>query len=105
MGVMAGDIFVNSLPATISIAVFLEYQPDADDSKKLLVDIRIMQGDEEIAKAKIESNIEDGQHALMILPRALIGFEKETNFRMLVSANGRAEEEILTRKIRKTPTS
>jgi hypothetical protein len=105
MGVMAGDILVANFPATISIAIFMEYLPDAKDGTQLVLDIRVLQDAEEIAKAKVEAPVIVEQPALMKLPRALVTFEKEATFRLLASINGQPEQELLSKRIGKTLTS
>jgi hypothetical protein len=99
MGVMAGDILVAGFPATLQIAIFLDYAPDADDGDHLSIEFRLVQGDVEIAKGGMEAAILPGLPANFILPRALVTFEKESTFRMFVSINQRPEQEILSKKI------
>jgi hypothetical protein len=103
MGVLTGDILVPAFPATIQIAVFFEYLPDSNDSDHLSIGFRLLVGDGEIVNGGMQATISSKQTASFALPKALITFENETTFKMLVSVNGRPEEEILSRRIGKAP--
>jgi hypothetical protein len=99
MGVISGDLIVPSFPATLPIAVFLVYQPNADRDCEALFDFRIMQDDTEIVRAGMNSQIPAGQVANLILPKALMGVEKEVVFRLLASVNKGPEEQIIKKRI------
>jgi hypothetical protein len=105
MGVFGGDIVVASLPAQIQIAVYIEYIPDISDGKSATFDIRMMQNDTEMVKARATAPIEPGNPATLILPRGLATFEKNCTFRLLVAVNGGAEVEILSKRIQQGPIS
>jgi hypothetical protein len=105
MGVLGGDILVAEFPATIQLAFFMQYLPSPEDGERLSIEFRLMQDDTEIVKGGISGVVTIGNENNFILPKAIILFEKETMFRMLVSVNGRAEEEILSKRITKIPAS
>jgi hypothetical protein len=105
MGVISGDLIVSSFPATLPIAVFLVYQPNTDRDCEALFEFRIMQDQTEIVKAEINSQIPAGQIANLILPKALMGVEKEVVFRLLVSVDKGPEEEIIKKRIFLTSSS
>jgi len=99
MGVMAGGgINVASFPATIKVAVFLEYEPGAADGDHITADFRLLQGDTEIAKARFETAIPQPP-VVFVFPTGLMTCEKEGTFRMYVAINGRPEEELLSKNI------
>jgi len=99
MGVMGGDILVPNFPATLKIAIYMEYHPDAKDREHLSLEIRLLQDDTEIAKGKMESAKAIKGVATFVLPTGLITFDKEVNFKLLASVNGRPEQEILNKKV------
>lgn len=106
MGVLSGDILVPSFPATIKIAVFMEYYPGADDGGQLSAEFRILQDDIEIAKGKMEAKSIRPEHpATFVFPTGLVVFEKEATFRLYASVNKRPEQEIVSKRVGKLPIS
>lgn len=61
--------------------------------------------DREFTKGKIEADLTKSRAANLVLPRAVVGFDKEATFRLLARMDGGEEREILTKKIIKGPTS
>jgi hypothetical protein len=100
MGIFGGDVLVPRFPAQLRLAIFFQYLPEPNESGPTLIAFRLLQDEEEIAQGRIEATVQDSQPAGFVLPKAMIGFEKETALRMLASVNGGTEEEILNKKIR-----
>jgi hypothetical protein len=100
MGVFGGDVLVPEFPAQIQLAIFFQYLRASNESGPTLIEFRLLQDEDEIAHGRIEANVHDTQPATVVLPKAMIGFEKQTAFRMLASVSGGPEEEILNKKIR-----
>lgn len=99
MGVFAGDIVVAHLPATINLAFFLQYFPDASDGPSLSSELRLLQDDREMGKFAMKADTPPaGQVVTIILPRGMLAFDKEGTLRMVVSMNGK-EEEVLSKKV------
>ena len=108
MGVVSGDVLAASFPATLQIALFIEYEPDAShrdagQGDSLKVEFRLMQDDTEIAKGNMLAKFPLGRAVNFVLPKGLVSFEKPATFRVLVSVDGGAEEEILSKKILPAP--
>jgi hypothetical protein len=99
MGVIAGDIIVGEIPATISFALYMQYFANPDESGKVSIQLRLFQGDTEIVKGRFEGDISEDKMLNFVLPRALVTFEKETTFRIHANINDGEEREILSRKI------
>ena len=98
MGVMNGDIFVATFPATIPLAIYLDYQHDSS-TDKVIIDFRLMQDDVQIAQGNLQVPLKEGQPASFIIPRGYVSFDKPRIFRVLASIDGQPEEEILRKKI------
>ncbi|HET9244674.1 MAG TPA: hypothetical protein VFO15_02615 [Xanthobacteraceae bacterium] len=105
MGVFGGDIVVQSLPAQIQIAAYIEYIPDVSNGERVTFDIRMMRDDTEMMKAHAVAPMEHGKPATLILPRGLATFEKNCTLRLLIAVNGGAEIEILSKRIQQGPIS
>ena len=99
MGVMTGDVVVGSFPVVRSVAIFMEYRPNAVDPVRVSFNFRLLQDDVEVVKAGMVSDIPAGQSANLIMPRALMSVEKEVIFRILGSVDGGPEEEVLKKRI------
>jgi hypothetical protein len=99
MGVLAGDIVVGELPATLSVAIYFEYVPDAADGSEFSATFRLLIDDGEIAQGAIEAPIEKGSVVTLILPKALVGFQKPSIFRMMLTVRGGPEFEVLEKKV------
>lgn len=98
MGVIGGDILVPEYPATIKIAVYMEYNPNDKDREKLIVEFRLLQDEKEIAKGKLEAATPI-KSATFILPTGLVTFDKDASFKIVASVNGRPEEEVLSKMV------
>jgi len=99
MGVMTGDVVVGSFPVVLSVAIFMEYRPNAVDPVRVSFNFRLLQDEVEVVKAGMVSDIPAGQSANLIMPRALMSVEKEVIFRILGSVDGGPEEEVLKKRI------
>jgi hypothetical protein len=99
MGVMTGDILVPAFPATLQIALFMEYRPSVPNELNASFEFRLLQNDLEIVKAGMSATIPAGQAANLVLPRALMTVEKEVTFRIRASVNNGPEEEIVSKRI------
>lgn len=97
MGVLSGDILVATLPAVIQIALFFQYHPDKNDAEDISIAMRFVDDKIEMMKGKTEGK--STGIITVAIPKGVATFEKETTFRVLVSVNGGAEEEILTKKV------
>jgi hypothetical protein len=98
MGVFSGDIVVPHFPASINIAFFLQYFPDASENLHVTTALRLMDDDKEIAKFGMDANATLGQSITIIIPRGIATFDKETTLRMVASMNGQ-EIEIVSKKV------
>jgi hypothetical protein len=87
MGVFSGDIVVQSMPAVIRFAVYVEYVPDDDDGKQIDFDFRLMQDDAEMARGQGSITVHQGQSVATSIPPGLATFLKDAKFRVLVSVN------------------
>lgn len=101
MGVMAGDIIVAEFPATINLAIYMQYFAAPDDAGKISFEFRLMQDDTEMVNGKMEADVSETKIVNLIFPRALATFDKEKTFKIFVKLNGAEEREILSRKIAK----
>ena len=99
MGVLAGDILAPGFPAQLQIAIFFEYVPGSEDGDTVKIEFRLLQDDTEIAKGSIESPVLPAQTISAVLPRAIVVFPDKMTFRMLVTVNGRPEQEIMRKKV------
>jgi hypothetical protein len=102
MGIFGGDLLVPEMPATLQLAVFFQYMPSSPDEQAVSIAIELFQDDMSIAKGGMQGHIANAQPASFILPRALITFEKDSVFRLMVSINEGAAQEVLSKKIIKT---
>jgi hypothetical protein len=105
MGIFAGDIIVQTLPAQIQLAAYIEYTPDASDGERATFDIRMMQDDIEMVRARADVSIERGKVATLLLPRGLATFQKDCMFRLLIAVNGGEEVEAIAKRIQEGPIS
>lgn len=103
MGVLAGDIIVAEMPATIYLAIYAEFLT-ADLTKETAIKLRLLQDSEEIAKANIAARTAKQSHSI-VLPRALITFEKDCMFKIVASVNDEKEVEILSKTVSKGPVT
>lgn len=99
MGVLSGEIMVPSFPATLQIAVFMQYVSDETDPAHLVFQIRLMQDEIEMAKATLEADVELLQTATLVLPKGFAAFEKPMTFRLMISANGAPEVEVIAKRV------
>lgn len=103
MGVIGGDIYVPTFPATLRIAIYVEYVPDADDPNPISFEFRLLQDEVEIAKGRIETVARPPMTATLVLPSAYVGFEKEAVFSMNITATGKAEQTLFSKRISSGP--
>ena len=99
MGIFTGDIVVSQFPATVPLAFYIEYMPDKSDTDEISFEFRLMQDDAEMAKGIAAAPLAPSQVAVIVLPRGLGTFDKECNFRLLVSVAGSSETEIVSKRI------
>ncbi len=105
MGIMAGDINVASLPATIKLAFYLEYQPGPADGERLEVTLQLLQDEEEIMSGKFLTNPPLKKSATFVIPTGLVVFEKAANLRAVVTVNGRPPQEVINKRVDVPPTA
>ena len=102
MGVLSGDILVDQIPATLQIAIFGEYIKETDDEET--VELKLFQDDQQIAQAMIHVAVGPRNNpGMVVLPRALIQFEKECDFIILgMTAKGETVELVRKRVMKRT---
>lgn len=105
MGIVGGDILVATLPATIQVAVYFEYVPDANESGDVFVEFRLWLDDEEIAKGAMLGHIRPDNIIVLIVHRGLMTFEKDGTFRMTAVINGSPDFELFSKKVTHGPIS
>jgi hypothetical protein len=99
MGVFSGDIIVQELPATIPIAIYLEFVP-VDPTKSFELSIKLSVDSDEIAKANIPVVLNPGSsNASIILPKGLVRFDKESTFKVTAKIDDELEVELVSKKI------
>ena len=99
MGVIGGDVLVPDFPAMINIAFFMQYYPSPDEEGAIRLHVRLLQDDEEIVKGRLDGVIPKTGTMQFVLQRALVRFDKESSFRMMMSLEGGEEREVLSRRI------
>jgi hypothetical protein len=105
MGVFSGDIIASEIPATLQLAVYMVYVADADEKGDLQIEVRLMQGDNQMVKGKIAATVGTERTLTFVFPRALITFSQETTFRILVKLDGQEEREVLNKRVLKGSVS
>ena len=80
MGVLSGDILVPAFPATIQVAVFMQYLTDESDPPHLSVIMRLTQDEIEMARVTLEADVPPTQTATFIIPKGFATFEKRNVF-------------------------
>ena len=105
MGVYSGDVVVPSFPAITQLAVYLEYVPDSEESGELTFAFQILLNENEIAKGQANAKIVIGEPTIIVVPRGLINFTEETQFRFLMTIHDKPETELLSKKITLPPTA
>ena len=104
MGVFGGDVVVAAMPATINIAVYAEY--DKGDDLISNFELRLVQDETEIAKASLRFDPQTPATVLsLVLPRAMVIFEKDCVFKIVASVDGSPEVEILSKRVFRAPLS
>jgi hypothetical protein len=99
MGVFSGDIVVPSMPAVVRLAVYVEYEPDANDGNQVDFDFRLMQNATEMFRAHGSAPVQSGQSVVVALPPGLATFSNDTRFQVLASINKGEEIELVSKKI------
>jgi uncharacterized protein DUF6941 len=99
MGVFSGDIIASELPATLQLAIFIQYVIEPRD-KKEVIHLGLWQDEEKIVDVKMEIDAKQEVSSL-IVPKAMVQFNKECAFRITASVDGGETTEILNKKIRK----
>lgn len=99
IGVIGGDVLVDDFPATLQLAIYAEYVADPGESGELSIKFKLWQDNEEIAAGVISSVVKPDQSVSLILPCAMITFEKAATFRMTASIRDGAEFILIQKRI------
>jgi hypothetical protein len=99
IGVFSGDITVPSFPAMVRVAFYLEYAPDKNENEVVNFVFRLLLDDVELGKGTGILPIVGAQIGIIGIPQAFLALEKETRIRMLISINGGAEEEVVSKRV------
>jgi len=99
MGVFGGDIVLNELPGSIFLAFYMQYFPDPDEQEKMSFAVRLLLNEEQLVSGKFEVDPTKHKTINLVLPRALVTFEKECDLRMLVKVQDADEGEVARKRV------
>ena len=103
MGVIPGDLTLGSLPATIQMAIYIEYVPVPEDGNHISLKARMTLGDIDIGTGGGESGVD--QVVVFVFPRGLLTIQQEARLKVYVAVNGRDEQEVLNKRVVKVQPS
>lgn len=99
MGVFSGDILVSEFPATIHMAFYLDYiQKETSPGDNVQLELKA--NNERMVRVEVQLNTGQPINSI-ILPRAVVVFEKECVLTMQASISGGKQVEIMRKKIQK----
>jgi hypothetical protein len=99
MGVMLGDIFVASFPATIKFAFVVPCRGDPAE-RDFAIDFRLVTEDGYFVKFVLQETPNLGEPITFAVPTVLVTINKPTHLRMIASSKGADEEEIFKVQIK-----
>ena len=94
MGAFAGDLLVQTFPAQVQIAVYIQFQPDASRTANVLK-IRLYVEDEQLIEGTMTVTPTD-RPAAVVLPKGVVTFDKPSTFRVTASVDDGEFEELLS---------
>lgn len=100
MGIFSGDVIVAEFPARIQFAVYMEYIPE-ETSEPHEIELDMMADDNRIAEIKVKVTKPAAGVTSLIIPRAIVAFEKEASYSIFASISQGPRFEILRKKIQK----
>ena len=96
VGVYAGDILIQSLPAPITMGIYVEHVPDAAQNGKLL--LTLMLGKQELGKIAAETEAGNALGVIAV-PFVPLMITENTRFRVIASCDGFKSKTIIDQKI------
>jgi hypothetical protein len=98
INVFSGDVIVESLPAVLRLAMYIEYQTATDEAFNIIIDVKL----DGKTLTKLRAEIETGhrhQTGILAIPGIEVGFDRNVTFGVRMTVDGEQPKTILKKQI------